>query len=200
MLYPFEWQKLTNSCGKLFARANLAALLCQSKDKKKGGPENLERPWFGDLGQSVASEGTGKVWGRPGMNWHLFLYTCPAVSAFQMCGFYWQARCSGGWKHRFVLSFMHSALLKHCMEMCKVAIAPEGEDHGPAGPVSGTAAFLLNSGFTCNVWLRMLWADISWKKPSQCLSVLTPYSRWNWYLLCFRGRVTVVVNPHAKYR
>lgn len=72
MLYPFEWQKLTNSCGKLFARANLAALLCQSKDKKKGGPENLERPWFGDLGQSVASEGTVRVWGRHGMHWHLF--------------------------------------------------------------------------------------------------------------------------------
>lgn len=75
----------------MFARANLAALLCQSKDKKKGRPENLERLWFGDLGQKVASEDAGKVWGGHGTCRHLFPTggcTSVALSAFQMFGFY----------------------------------------------------------------------------------------------------------------
>lgn len=63
---------MTNSCGKLFAGENLAALLSSDfanpkTKRRKGNPENLERPWLGDLEKDVASEGAGKVWDR-----HLF--------------------------------------------------------------------------------------------------------------------------------
>lgn len=68
---------MTNSCGKLFAGENLAALrssdFANPKTKRgQGSPENLEEPWFGDLEKDVASEGAGTVWGGYDMRWHLF--------------------------------------------------------------------------------------------------------------------------------
>lgn len=119
MLYPSEWQKLTNSCAKLFARENLAALLSSDFANPKTKRQVGQARRSGDglawgSGTDRGIRGCWEVWGRHGTHWHLFstggdTNKCPALSALQMFGFYWQAQHSGGWEDdRSVPSFRNS--------------------------------------------------------------------------------------------
>lgn len=133
---PFEWQKLTNSCGKLFAGENLAALLSSDfanpkTKRRKGNPENLERPWLGDLEKDVASEGAGKVWGGYDMRWHLF--STGGDTNVLRCQLYKCLVCTD--RHtaledkRMIDLSLHSRtflpLLEHWVNMCQIVTAPE---------------------------------------------------------------------------